>query len=63
MASKDGKWISGAVKHPGKLHRELGVPEGKKISAKKLTKAAHSKNKTIKKEAVLAETLKKMKKK
>jgi len=27
------KWIQKAVsKHPGKLHRELGVPEGKKDS-------------------------------
>ncbi len=56
------KWIAGAIKHPGKLHRELGVPQGKKIPAKKLAKAEHSKNSTIRKEAVLAKTLKKMKK-
>ena len=57
------KWIQNAVsKHPGKLHRELGVPEGKKIPAKKLAKAEHSKNPTIRKEANLAKTLKKMKK-
>ena len=54
------KFIKKAIKHPGKLHRELGVPEGKKIPAKKLTKALHSKNPTIKKEAVLARTLKKL---
>ena len=33
MAHKGGgktdHWIQGAVKHPGALHRELGVPEGK----------------------------------
>lgn len=53
------KFIQKAVsKHPGKLHRELGVPQGKKIPAKKLAKATHSKNPTIKKEAVLARTLK-----
>lgn len=63
MANKDGKWISGAIKHKGKLHRELGVAESKKIPAKKLTKAEHSKNPTIKKEAVLAKTLKKLHKK
>ena len=57
------KWIKKAVKqHPGKLHRELGVPEGKKIPAKKLSKAEHSKNPMIRKEANLAKTLKKMRK-
>ena len=33
-------WIAGAIKHPGALHKELGVPEGKKIPAKKLNAAA-----------------------
>ncbi len=54
----DKKWIKGAIKHPGKLHQELGVKPGMKIPAKKLEKAEHSKNPTIKKEAVLAKTLK-----
>ena len=54
------KWIKGAIKHPGKLHRELGVPEGKKIPEKKLEKAEHSKNPTVRKRAHLAETLKHM---
>ena len=53
-------FIKDAIKHSGKLHRELGVPEGKKIPAKKLDKATHSKNPTIRKEANLAETLKKL---
>ena len=57
------KWISGAVKHPGKLHAALKVPEGKKIPEAKLVKAEHSKNPTLKKEAVLAKTLKPLKKK
>jgi hypothetical protein len=51
------KWIQGAIKHPGALHKELGVPEGKKIPAKKLEKAEHSKNPTERKRAHLAETL------
>lgn len=33
-------WIAGAIKHPGSLHRELGVPQGAKIPAKKLDAAA-----------------------
>lgn len=56
------KWIKKAIKHPGKLHRELGVPEGEKIPAKKMAKAAKSKSPTIRKEVGLARTLKKMKK-
>lgn len=56
------KWIAKAIKHPGKLHKELGVPEGKKIPEKKLKKAEKSKNPTIKKEVTLAKTLKKLRK-
>lgn len=52
------KFIKKAIKHPGKLHRELGVPEGEKIPAKKMKKALHSKNTTIRREANLAKTLK-----
>lgn len=47
----------------GALHRELGVPMDKKIPSKKLDKAAHSSDPTLKKRAVLAETFKKMNKK
>lgn len=60
MAKKN--WIAGAIKHPGALHKTLGVPAGKKIPAAKLEKAEHSKNPTTRKRAVLAETLKKVKK-
>ena len=56
------KWIKSAVKHPGKLHRELNVPQGQKIPAKKMAMAANSKNPTIRKEVALAKTLGKMKK-
>lgn len=48
MAQKK-KWIKDAIKHPGALHKKLGVPEDKKIPAKKLAKAAKSKNPTTRK--------------
>jgi hypothetical protein len=54
---KPEHWIAGAVKHKGALHRELGVPEGEKIPAKKLKKAEHSKSPTERKRAALAKTL------
>lgn len=47
----------------GALHKALHVKEGEKIPEAKLKKAEHSKNPTMKKRAVLAETLKKMNKK
>jgi hypothetical protein len=53
-------WIKSAIKHPGALHRELGVPQGEKIPAKKLNAAAHSSNPTERRRANLAKTLKKM---
>lgn len=56
------KWISKAIKHPGALHRELGVPEGKKIPEKKLAKAAHSKSPKVRKQVALAKTLSKIRK-
>lgn len=56
----DDHWIAGAIEHKGALHRELGVPMGKDIPAKKLEKAAHSDNPKEAKRARLAETLKKL---
>ena len=56
-------WIKGAIKHPGALHRTLGVPEGQKIPASKLASAAHSSNPTTRRRAALAKTLKGMHKK
>jgi len=40
--AKGGKpnWISGAIKKPGALHEQMGVPQGQKIPAGKLAKAA-----------------------
>jgi hypothetical protein len=54
-------WIQGAVRHPGALHKELGVPEGKNIPESKLKKAEEKGGK-MGKQAHLAETLKKLKK-
>lgn len=56
------KWIQKAIpkSHKGRLHEALHVPEGKKIPAKKLAKAEHSKNPTIRREANLAKTLSKL---
>lgn len=56
---KPKKWIQGAIKHPGALHKQLGVPAGEKIPAKKL-KAAAGKGGKLGKRASLAETLKKL---
>lgn len=52
------KWIQGAIKHPGALHRQLGVPAGKKISAKKLRAATKAGGK-LGRRARLAATLRK----
>lgn len=56
------KWIQKALpkSSKGALHEEMGIPKGKKIPAKKLAKAANSKNPTLAKRAKLAETLKKL---
>ena len=54
------KWIQKAISHPGALHRELGVPEGTKIPAKKLARARKSSNPLLRKRANLARTLSKM---
>jgi hypothetical protein len=59
MAKK--KWIQGAVKKPGALHKALGVPAGKKIPASKL-KVKKGDSALMKKRKALAETFKKMKK-
>lgn len=62
MAAK--KWIQKAIpkSHRGNLKRELGVPEGKKIPAKKMAKAAKSTNPRIRKQVNLAKTLRGLRK-
>jgi len=37
------KWIQGAIKHPGALHEQLGIPQGQKIPAKKMAAASSGK--------------------
>jgi hypothetical protein len=51
------KWIQGMHMKKGALHKELGVPESKKIPERKLTAAAKKKGLEGKR-ARLAETLK-----
>jgi len=51
------KWIQSAIKHPGALHKSLGVPQGEKIPAKKLDAAAKKGGK-LGQRARLAKTLK-----
>jgi len=60
--AENKKWIAEAIKHPGSLRKSLGVKSGEKIPESKLKKAEHSKNPTTKKRAVLAETLKGLRK-
>lgn len=50
------KWIAGAIKHPGALHKELGVPQGDKIPKGKI-EAAAKKPGILGRRARLAETL------
>jgi hypothetical protein len=53
------KWIQKAIKHPGALHKQLKVPAGQKIPAKKLASAAKQPGK-LGQRARLAQTLGKM---
>lgn len=54
-------FIQKAIKHPGALHKELGIPKCKKIPAKVLAKAAKAPGKEGRR-ARFAETLKGLKK-
>lgn len=49
-------WIKGAIKRSGALHRDLGVPRGKKIPPYLLAEAAKRKG-TVGRRARLAEML------
>jgi len=51
-------WIKGAVKNKGALRKSLGVRNNETISASKLKKAEHSKNKKTAARARLAAELK-----
>lgn len=58
MATKKN-WIADAVKKPGQLHKDLGVPAGKKIPAGKLEAASKAGGKLAQR-ANFAKTMKKV---
>lgn len=58
-ASKD-HWIQDMHMHKGLLHKELGVPSGKKIPEGKLEAAENSRSPKIRRQAHVAETLKRI---
>ncbi len=62
---KKKKWIQEALnpKRKGALRKELGIKEGKTIPLSTLKKAERSKNPKTRKRAILAETLRKIRKK
>lgn len=61
MAKKKG-WVPKKDFHPGgekgKLHRELGIAEGKKIPADRLEAATRSRNPEVRRDAIRAKTMK-----
>ena len=65
MPRNPDKWIQSAIKpeNKGKLRDRLKVKEGEKIPMQKLKKAEKSKDPTLRKEAMLAATLMKLRKK
>jgi hypothetical protein len=56
-------WIQKANLKTGALREKLGAKEGKAIPASKLEKATKSKDPTTRKQAVLAQTFKKIRSK
>lgn len=65
IMSKSGtrkNYVSKEKFHPGgekgKLHRELGIKEDKKIPSARLAEATHSKNPEIRRDAIRARTMK-----
>jgi len=61
-AHKKNNWIKDAIRKPGALHEDLGVPKGKKIGSAKIAAAAKRGGKTGQR-ARLAMTLSTFKKK
>ena len=60
---KSGNFIKGAIKHPGALHRALGVPQDQTIPQSKIAAAANSDNPDLRRKAQFARTLGKLSKK
>lgn len=58
--AKPKNFIKSAIKRPGQLHKDLGVPQGQKIPVDKLNAAAKKPGK-VGQRARFAKTLKKMK--
>lgn len=62
-SKKPKRWTPKKDFHPGgakgKLHREMGIPEGQKIPAAKLEAAANSSDPEKRRDAIRAETMKK----
>jgi hypothetical protein len=56
------KFIQKAIKHPGALHKSLGVPASKKIPASKI-RAAAKKGGKLGQRARFAQTLSKLRRK
>lgn len=52
-------WIAGATKNKGALHRNLGVPEGQKLTLADIARGRKMGGK-VAKEAALAQTLRKI---
>lgn len=59
LVAESEHWIKSAIKHPGALHRQLGVKQSKKIPKNKL-RAAAKKSGKLGRRARLAITLSKM---
>jgi hypothetical protein len=59
--SKRSRWIQKAIRKPGALHKDLGVPEGEPIPVGALKEAAKGNSRTAKR-ARLAMTLRKFSK-
>lgn len=60
MAERKTKFIQKAIKKPGALHKQMGVPEDEKIPKTKLRAAAKKGNTKLAKRARLALTLEKL---
>lgn len=54
-APRIGKFTPGGKK--GKLHRELGIPEGTKIPAARLAAATRSSKPAVRRDAIRAKTM------
>ena len=58
VRTSEEKWIQKAIKRPGQLHKDLGVPEGEKIPEDKLEEALHSDDPKERERAQFAENMK-----